>query len=134
MRSNEIKTLFDEYRAYNDAFYKKIANIIKELASKDPNGILRIKSNDDYPGLLCANKISERIYYCKALKIINNRIYGYVDWGAAVIIKEDLELSENFNWIDVFEDCCIEITMDALEKALSTIADEIEKSKPSDHN
>ena len=134
MRSNEIKTLFDEYRAYNDAFYKKIANIIKELASKDPNGILRIKSNDDYPGLLCGNKISGKIYYCKALKIINNRIYGYVDWGATLIKKEDLELSEDFNWIDVFEDCCIEITMDALEKALSVIADEIEKSKPSEHN
>lgn len=132
MYSDEIKTLFDEYRTYNDAFYRKIANIIKELASNDPNGILRIKSNDDYPGLLCGNKVSGRIYYCKALKIINNRIYGYVDWGA--LIKKDTDLSEDLNWIDLFEDCCIEITMDALGKALSTIADEIEKSKPSGHN
>lgn len=133
MNSNEINNLFDEYRAYNDAFYQKLVQIVKELASKEPNGILRIKSNDnDYPGLLCGNKISGKIYYCKALKIINNRIYGYVDWGDALIKKEDLELSEDFNWIDLFEDCCIEITMDALEKALASIADEISKS--SGHN
>lgn len=43
MNSNEINNLFDEYRAYNDAFYQKLVQIVKELASKDPNGILKIK-------------------------------------------------------------------------------------------
>lgn len=118
MCSDEIKTLFDEYRVYNDAFYQKIVKIAKELASKYPNNILPIKISS----LICVNKFSGNIYYCWAFKVVNDRLFGYINPWAPQKIEND-EFQDD-NWIDLFVNCDFEI--EALVQILSTIANGIE--------
>lgn len=123
MCSDEIKTLFDEYRVFNDAFYQKIVQISKELASKYPNNILPIKAIDLRIGaLICVNKFTGQIYYCWAFKVVNDRLFGYINpWAPQKV--ENGEFQDD-NWIDLFVNCDFEI--EALEQILSTIANGIE--------